>query len=139
MPENRNNVNVNFAQCIKQAHCDNCLSRLKPYAFHVMSIITARNSSCRKVMFSQASVILGRHTALGRHPLPLDRHPLAEPPPLGSPAADIPQTAVDGTHPTGMHSCSMIRLKIDTSFFSFQPTHVCFMVASLATVCNVLE
>ena len=60
-------------------------------------------------MFSQASVILftgggggypsmdwGRHPTLGRHP----RTDTASPPPTA--------TAVDGTHPTGMHSCFKI-------------------------------
>ena len=133
----------------------------------VSSLVTVRNSSCGKVMFSQASVILstgrgwgsgrhppgqtppgktppwadtplGRHSArqillgktppwsdtplgrhpLGGHPLPLGRHqpPGQTPPPTPvrhhpPPRADLPTspqetaTAVDGTHPTGMHSC----------------------------------
>ena len=41
-----------------------------------------------------------RHTLLGRQP-PLGRHPLGRHPP---PAV----TAADGTHPTGMHSCSVL-------------------------------
>ena len=64
--------------------------------------------SCGKVMFSQESVIsdipradtprqtlppadtpLGKHTPLGRHPLPHQQT----------------ATAADGTHPAGMHSC----------------------------------
>ena len=69
-------------------------------------------------MFSQASVILftegGGVCPLGRHPpradtpradttpgqTPPGRHPLGRHPPPGQTV-----TAVDGTHPTGMHSC----------------------------------
>ena len=77
------------------------------------SIITVRNSSCGKVMFSQVcvkhSVHGGRVSAsgLGRVPAsgssgavhPPGRHP--------HPRADTPETATaaDGTYPTGMHSC----------------------------------
>ena len=77
------------------------------------SMFTVRNSSCRKVMFSQVSVcprggsctspMARHHTPLGRHPgqtpHPPARHPLGRHPP-GQTA-----TAADGTHPTGMHSC----------------------------------
>ena len=52
-------------------------------------IFTVRNSSCGKVMFSQTSVCPpGGMSAQGTSPLPLQT-----------------ATAVDGTHPTGMHSC----------------------------------
>ena len=46
-------------------------------------------------------------TPLGRHP-PAQADPLRETPPgQMTPWADTPTaaTAVDGTHPTGMHSC----------------------------------
>ena len=69
--------------------------------------------SCGKVIFSQASIILSTGggdpeqtppwedtPGLGKHPPP-GRHPPGQtPPPIPAVA-----TAVDGTHPTGMHSC----------------------------------
>ena len=128
------------------------------------TFIIVRNSSCRKVMFSEVSVhsVHGwggvhipqsdTHTSLGRHPLgqthtPLGRHPLGQththtwtdtPPgqtpidrhspgqttprqtPPGQTHTSLGQTlprtdtsphsetasAVDGTHPAGMHSCT---------------------------------
>ena len=74
-------------------------------------IITVRNGSCIKVMFSQASVCPQRGWCTPTHPL--GRHPLwqtspkadtswAEPPP---PPHRRPLKG--GTHPTGMHSCSL--------------------------------
>ena len=57
-----------------------------------LKVITVRNSSCEKVMFSQASVIL----FTGGSTPPLSQTP--SPPPEST-------TAADGTHPTGMHSC----------------------------------
>ena len=77
------------------------------------NLITVRNSSCGKVMFSQACVknsVQGgclphcicwdtppdTHTSPGHTPLP---------PPLPETA-----TAVDGTHSTGMHSCQYLCL-----------------------------
>ena len=79
-----------------------------PAEFGAKTYIYRPQRSCGKVMFSQASVILSTgdvaETPLGRHPP--GRHPLcpvhaginSPPPPMA--------TAVDGTHPTGMHSCS---------------------------------
>ena len=63
--------------------------------------------SCGKVMFLHVSVILftggGRQTPLaGRHPLP---PPLGRHPPAGRHNLPGTPTPVDGTHPTGMHSC----------------------------------
>ena len=52
----------------------------------------------------------GRYTPWSTHPLgrhPLGRHPLGRPPPLHQMA-----TAADGTHPTGMHSCSYLILTV---------------------------
>ena len=49
-------------------------------------VITARNSSCGKVMFSQACIIPSVHMG-------------------GGCVAGETATAADGTHPTGMHSC----------------------------------
>ena len=92
-------------------------------------------SHLRKVMFSQASVILFTGRCLGDTPLwpprqtpplgrpPLGRHPHPRATPPGqtptlnrhTPWTDSPRqmpppqqmaTAADGTHPTGMHSCS---------------------------------
>ena len=64
-------------------------------------LLPLRNSSCGKVMFSQASVILstgGRCTP-----------PKADTPPWLTSSGQTPPpqtaTAADGTHPTGMHSC----------------------------------
>ena len=56
-----------------------------------LKVITVRNSSCEKVMFSQASVILftGGST----------------PPSFADSLPPESATAADGTHPTGMHSC----------------------------------
>ena len=84
-----------------------------------LNLVTVRNSSCGKVMFSQASVCPqgGGVHPLGRHPLPQADTP--------SHQADTPlwpdttpnhetATSADGTHPTGMHSCSIC---------SFTPDH----------------
>ena len=48
-------------------------------------VITARNSSCGKVMFSQAYIIPSVHMGLG--------------------VAGEMATVAEGTHPTGMHFC----------------------------------
>ena len=86
---------------------------------HVLSkcadLLTVRNSSCGKVMFSQVSVC-----PQGRRCTPPGGHPLGRHPPgrqTDTPWADTPQadtppqrqkaTAADGTHPTGMHSCCL--------------------------------
>ena len=85
-------------------------SLFSSYFYHRIFIVTVRNSSCGKVMFSHVSVCPqsgGAHTPLGRH-----HHPWADTPWQTSPWADIPlgrhppemATATDGTHPTGMHS-----------------------------------
>ena len=64
--------------------------------------ITARNSSCGKVMFSQVCVKNSVHGG-GVYPsIPLGEHP---------PTGKTPPTTTaycqqaGGTHPTGMHSC----------------------------------
>ena len=120
------------------------------------SIFTVRNSSCGKVMFSQASVCLstgGRggvqplgqnhlparhtppwtdtpghtpprqtHTPLARHPPPGDtpgQNPTQADTPVGRhphPTLPLPPprqtaTALDGTHPTGIHSCTKFTTK----------------------------
>ena len=83
--------------------------------FKALPIITVRNSSCGKVMFSQVSVcprgevyipqaetpLPGRHTLPGK--TPLGRNPPWQPPPPHPPSEMA--TAADGTHPTRMHSC----------------------------------
>ena len=92
-------------------------------------IITVSNSSCGKVMFSQACVknsVHGGgvcpiacwdiHTPTGQTPprpgptlCPRQTHPLGTPPQMA--------TAADGKHPTGMHSCSrIILLRLRTHF-----------------------
>ena len=77
------------------------------------SVITVRKRSCGKVMFLHLSVILftrgvgvcvSEH-ALGRRGLPLVPEGLPDAP-LGRQPPPKTATAVDGTHPTGMHSCS---------------------------------
>ena len=75
-------------------------------------LVTVRNSSYEKVMFSQACVKNSVHGGcippLGRPPNrhPLGRHPPNQtPPPLGRhppPRRPLQQTV---PHPTGMHSC----------------------------------
>ena len=68
---------------------------MAPYS---LTIITVHNSSCGKVMFSQVRVKIlstgGDTPSLGRHPPQADTHP---------PTPEM-ATAVDGTHPTWMHS-----------------------------------
>ena len=62
---------------------------------------------CGNVMFSQASVIL--FTGGGVYPnMHWSRHP-----PPGQTTPPRPLTAVDGTHPIGMHSCSWIYFQFD--------------------------
>ena len=65
--------------------------------------------------------MFGKHP-LGRHPLgrhPLGRHPQADTPPGRHPQADTPDTATaaEGTHPTGMHSCSQYDYHDDEQIF----------------------
>ena len=70
-----------------------------------MDLITVRNSSCGKIMLSQASVIQstgeegrawqGEHAWQGG----------------GACMAGETATAADGTHPTGMHSCILLSLR----------------------------
>ena len=68
----------------------------------LVMLITVRNSSCGKVMFSQASVSLsvdkGGHVWQGSMLGGLHGR--------GVCVAGETATAADGTHPTGMHSCS---------------------------------
>ena len=91
------------------------------------------NPPLGKVMFSQVSVILSTGGKVYTHwkTLPLGRHPQADtplrqtPPRQTSPSRQTPlpirqtprrqtppphetATAVDGTHPTGMHSCKLV-------------------------------
>ena len=49
----------------------------------------------------------GQTAPLGRQPQtpPLERHPPRQIPPGQTPTHPKTATAVDGTHPTGMHSC----------------------------------
>ena len=69
-----------------------------------LSFITVRNSSCGKVMFSQASVILSREGG-GVH-IPPRQTPPSRHPPLGSHLHSLETgTAADGTHPIGINSC----------------------------------
>ena len=90
-------------------------------------IFTVRNISCGKAMFSQACVKNSVHsgvypradTPLGRHPHPradtlLGKHPA----PPGKQLHLPPETATaeDGTHPTGMHSCSCMIRSLFVSF-----------------------
>ena len=86
----------------------------------VSSLVTVRNSSCGKVMFSQASLILstGRGWGSGRHPPPGQtppgrppppwadtqpgKHPLGRPPWSDTPWVDAPFPWAD-TNPLGRH------------------------------------
>ena len=75
-------------------------------------IFTVRNSSCEKVMFSQASVCQqGVHMARGRvwHGACMAKGGACMVKGgmcgRGAGVAGETATAVDGTHPTGMHSC----------------------------------
>ena len=67
------------------------------------------NLSTGGVYTPRADTPSPKQTLLGRHPLPLDRHPLNRHPRGRPPQVDTspPETAtaVDGAHPTGMHSC----------------------------------
>ena len=97
-------------------------------------LITIRKRSGGNVMFSQACVkdsvhkrggvsqhALGQTHTPGRHPLPPGRHPL---PPWANPPDRPPcpvhagihppptATAAEGTHPTGMHSCYRICIRL---------------------------
>ena len=86
------------------------------------SIYYRPQRSCGKIMFLHLSVILftgGPDTPLGRNPLGRQapgRHPLGRHlPQADTPLGRHPQettTAADGTHPTGMHSCSSVVLHV---------------------------
>ena len=77
-------------------------------SFHA-GIFTVRNSSCGKVMFSFChSVQVGGSVVHPQRQIPLDRHP----PPKTANAAD-------GTYPTGMHSCSRLKLLRSTWLWEF--------------------
>ena len=86
----------------------------------IFAIITVRNSSCGKVMFSQVSVCPqgGRCTPLWQTdpswksdtpwadtPWQADTPLAGRPPWAGRHPPQQTATAADGTHPTGMHSC----------------------------------
>ena len=71
-------------------------------------MITIRNCTCGKVMFSQVCVKNYVHRGKGRcSPSQTDTSPGQTPPP---PTA----IAADGTHPTGMHSCLNILILGDS-------------------------
>ena len=87
---------------------------------YLYAIFTVRKRSCGKVMFLHLSVILsgggclpqcmlGYTHPVSRHP-PWSRHPPSvkqTPPRSRHYPPEQTATAVDGTHPTGMHSCSL--------------------------------
>ena len=82
---------------------------LKPTKQFRLTYFTIRNSSCGKVLFSQASVILstrGVYTPPAKH-TPLGRHPRQADTPLPQTA-----TAADRAHPTGMHSFFLCHLTL---------------------------
>ena len=85
-----------------------------------ISVITVRNSSCGKVMFSLVSLCPGGRCT----PLYAETHPGQTPPRLTPPRHPPPEmaTAVDGTHPTGMHSCFgfVLQAPSSSSSSSFQ-------------------
>ena len=68
--------------------------QLFPKIVAFVDIITVRNSTCGKVMFSQVSICpRGGCAPPGRQTSPPGRH------------TQQTAAAADGTHPTGMHSC----------------------------------
>ena len=86
-----------------------------------MDVIAVRNSSCGKVMFSQAYVKnsvhgSGRCTAR-QADIPLGSHPVLweDTPPPGQTPRHQTATAADDTHPTGMHSCFTISSNFNKS------------------------
>ena len=91
------------------------VKKLTKKTFVIISwpLITIRNSSCGKVMFSQACVKNSIHGGGGRGVClqvrgvytPLGRHPLRQTPPGQTPPPKETASAADGTHPTGIHSC----------------------------------
>ena len=98
----------------------------RPIIKYPKKVITVRNSSCGKVMFSQASVCpqgWGRCTPprqtlrLGQIP-PADTPPGHTPPkadPLCPPPAPETVTAADGTHPATFHSHCLFIKYVHTS------------------------
>ena len=75
---------------------------------------TVHNNSYGKVMFSQVSVKNSVHGGCGVHPL--SRHPLGQTPPMTNTPPET-TTAADGTHRTGMHSCSRYNYIINYIIF----------------------
>ena len=102
---------------------------------YYVTVITVRNSSCGKVLFSQVSVcpqgeVYAPQADIpsGRYHPPRQTHPQADTPQADTPWTDTPPgrhplgrhppgktppradcTAADGMHPTGMHSCYCYR------------------------------
>ena len=72
------------------------------------NVITVRKQSCGKVMFSQACVKNSVHL--------WGEGGVSRPRPGGVSAQTA--TAADGTHPTGMHSCSKLSF-IGQEYFGF--------------------
>ena len=80
--------------------CYNLGSRLHSFS---CPLITVGNSSCGKVMFSQAHV--KNSVQKGMYPPQADTsHSNTTPPPPET------TTAADGTHPTGMYSCLSLKV-----------------------------
>ena len=83
----------------------------RPLVTNSLNVRKHFNSSCGKVMFSQASVILSTGGCLADTPLGRQAPPPGQtspPPGRHPPGRHLPQetaNAADGTHPTGMHSC----------------------------------
>ena len=111
--------------------------------------ITVRNSSCGKVMFSQACVknsVRGEvYTPPDTDPppgqtphlpdtawadTPLDTHPRHNPP-RQTPPPTPTTTAADDTHPTGMHSC--------TSVYSWLESQPKLLLGSVMSACCRLQ
>ena len=71
------------------------------------AFVTVRKRSCGKVKFSQACVKNSVHRRGGVHPPGRPPPPPEQTPPQAPPPPQETATAADGTHPTGMHSCSI--------------------------------
>ena len=89
---------------------------------YLQIIISVRKRSCEKVMFSQACVKNSVHRGDC-----VSQHALGQTPPGQTPPwADTPQqtvnvNAADGTHPTGMHSCSINLITLQNEKFNKSP------------------
>ena len=80
------------------------------FSIQSLSLFTVRNEVA-KVMFLHLSVCPqgGSASVHAGLPPPQSRHPPGADPPRSRPPPQQTATVADGTHPTGMHSCSTLR------------------------------